>query len=165
MALGDQTAGMPAQEMTTLQGKLLRLNPDGSIPEDNPFYRTAHGKYRAIWALGLRNPFTFAVQPETGRIMINDVGQGTWEEVNEGIAGANYGWPKTEGPTADRRFRSPIHHYSVASIAGGAFCPSKISAGFPPQYQGKYFFMDFVRGWINVLDPDHPDTSRHLPRV
>ena len=156
VALGEQTAGMPSQAMTTLQGKLLRLNPDGSIPEDNPFYRTAHGKYRAIWALGLRNPFTFAVQPGTGRILINDVGQGTWEEINEGVAGANYGWPASEGPTSDRRFRGPIHHYSVASIAGGAFCPSGNAAGFPRQYQGKYFFMDFVRGWIKVLDPDEP---------
>ena len=142
--------------MTTLQGKLLRLNPDGSIPDDNPFYRAARDKYRAIWALGLRNPFTFAVQPDTGRILINDVGQGTWEEVNEGVAGANYGWPLTEGPTSDPRFRGPIHHYPVASIAGGAFCPSGPTAGFPSQYQGKYFFMDFVKGWINVLDPDSP---------
>ncbi len=164
VALGDQTAGMPAQAMTTLQGKLLRLNPDGSIPDDNPFYRTARGKYRAIWALGLRNPFTFAVQPGTGRILINDVGQGTWEEVNEGVAGANYGWPVTEGPTSDPRFRGPIHHYPVASIAGGAFCPTGATAGFPRQYQGKYFFMDFVRGWIKVLDPDHPRTRRDVRR-
>jgi acetyl esterase len=156
VAIGEQTAGMPAQVMTTLQGKLLRLNPDGSIPDDNPFYTTARGKYRAIWALGLRNPFTFAVQPGTGRIFINDVGQGTWEEVNEGFAGANYGWPVTEGPTADPRFRGPIHHYPVASVTGGAFCPSTGIAGFPSHYQGKYFFMDFVRGFINVLDPDHP---------
>ena len=98
VALGDQTAGTPAQALTTLQGKLLRLNPDGSIPEDNPFYQTARGKYRAIWALGLRNPFTFAVQPGTGRILINDVGSKTWEEVNEGFAGANYGWPLSRGP-------------------------------------------------------------------
>ena len=158
VALGDQTAGAPAQDLTTLQGKLLRLNPDGSIPADNPFYGKAHGKYRAIWALGLRNPFTFAVQPQTGRIMINDVGNSTWEEINEGIAGANYGWPETEGPTADRRFRAPIHHYSAASIAGGAFCPPEKSVGFPSRYQGKYFFMDFVRGWIKTLDPDHPDS-------
>jgi acetyl esterase len=157
VALGEQTAGMPAQAMTTLQGKLLRLNPDGSIPVDNPFYRTAQGKYRAIWALGLRNPFTFAVQPDTGRIMVNDVGQDRWEEVNEGFAGANYGWPLTEGPTTDPRFRGPIHHYAVASIAGGAFAPTGATAGFPRHYQGKYFFMDFVRGWINVLDPDHPE--------
>jgi putative heme-binding domain-containing protein len=156
VAIGEQTAGMPAQSMTTFQGKLLRLNPDGSIPDDNPFYRSAQGKYRAIWALGLRNPFTFAVQPATGRILINDVGQGAWEEVNEGFAGANYGWPLSEGPTSDRRFRGPIHHYAVASVAGGSFAPSGNGAGFPPHYQGKYFFMDFVRGWINVLDPDRP---------
>lgn len=75
VALGEQTAGVPAQRMDSLLGKLLRLNPDGSIPEDNPFFETARGKYRAIWALGLRNPFSFAVQPGTGRIFINDVGE------------------------------------------------------------------------------------------
>ena len=63
--------------------------------------------------------------------------------------------PKDRPPTGGSV--SPIHHYSAASIAGGAFCPSGKSGGFPPHYQGKYFFMDFVRGWINVLDPDHPE--------
>ena len=72
--------------MDSLLGKLLRINADGSIPKDNPFYSTAHGKYRAIWALGLRNPFSFAIQPETGRMFINDVGQTRWEEVDEGFA-------------------------------------------------------------------------------
>jgi putative heme-binding domain-containing protein len=157
VALGDQTAGAPAQSLASLQGKLLRLNPDGSIPADNPYYRTAQGKYRAIWALGLRNPFTFAVQPDSGRIFINDVGLSTWEEINEGHPGANYGWPATEGPTTDPRFRGPIHHYPNASIAGGAFCPPRTQGVFSDRYAGKYFFMDFVRGWINVLDPDHPD--------
>jgi glucose/arabinose dehydrogenase len=46
--------------MDSLLGKILRLNLDGSIPEDNPFYRTALGKYRSIWALGLRNPFSLS---------------------------------------------------------------------------------------------------------
>src|SRR5262249_41027017 len=68
VAIGDQTAGEPSQRLDTLQGKLLRLNPDGSTPGDNPFVDLARGKYRAVWATGLRNPFTFAVQPETGRI-------------------------------------------------------------------------------------------------
>ncbi len=157
VALGEQTAGEPSQRMDSLLGKLLRLNPDGSIPEDNPFSRTALGKYRAIWALGLRNPFSFAVQPGTGRIFINDVGQERWEEIDEGFAGANYGWPAAEGPTTDPRFRGPIHHYPVASVAGGAFCPTENERGFPPEYCGKYFFMDFVKGWIKVLDPDRPE--------
>ena len=61
----------------------------------------ATGANRAIWALGLRNPFTFAFQPGTGRMFINDVGQSTWEEIDDGIAGSNYGWPTTEGPTIE----------------------------------------------------------------
>ena len=156
VAIGDQTAGAPSQELTTLQGKLLRLNPDGSIPEDNPFRKTTRGKYRAIWARGLRNPFRFAVQAGTGRIFINDVGQDTWEEIDEAFPAGNYGWPASEGPTTDSRFIGPIHHYPVASITGGAFCPAGPATDFPPRYRGRYFFTDFVKGWIKVLDPDHP---------
>jgi putative heme-binding domain-containing protein len=161
IAIGDQTAGWPAQRFDTFQGKLLRIDPDGGIPHDNPYYTTARGKYRAIWALGLRNPFTFAVQPRSGRIFINDVGESTWEEVNEGVAGANYGWPEAEGPASNPRFCSPIHTYPVASVAGGAFCPERPGAGtmFPQKYRGRYFFMDFVKGWIKVLDPDHPSEA------
>jgi uncharacterized repeat protein (TIGR03806 family) len=155
MAIGDQTAGEPAQSLRTLQGKILRLNADGSIPPDNPFYQQTMGKYRAIWALGLRNPFTFAVQPGTGRMFINDVG-GANEEINEGFAGANYGWPTVDhGPTPNPRFRGPVYWYPESSIAGGAFYnPRRVQ--FPPEYAGKYFFADFKAGWIKTLDPDHP---------
>jgi putative heme-binding domain-containing protein len=154
IAIGDQTAGAPAQNLRTLQGKLLRINPDGSIPADNPFVAKTEGKYRAAWAIGLRNPFTFAVQPGTGRIFINDVG-GNFEEINEGAAGANFGWPAVEhGPTSDRRFRGPVHWYPTASIVGGAFAPATLA--WPKHYRGRYFFMDFVQGWIKFLDPAHP---------
>jgi len=53
--------------MSTLKGKVLRINANGSIPTDNPFYTTASGINRAIWLLGFRNPFTFGVQRTTGR--------------------------------------------------------------------------------------------------
>jgi putative heme-binding domain-containing protein len=154
VAIGDQTAGKPAQDLRSLQGKLLRINPDGSIPEDNPFTAETTGKYRAIWALGLRNPFTFAVQPDSGRILINDVG-GQAEEINEGVAGGNYGWPTVEhGPTTDPRFRGPIHHYPTACIIGAAFCPK--DSPWTKEYRGRYFFGDFNHGWIKTLDPDKP---------
>jgi putative heme-binding domain-containing protein len=154
VAIGDQTAGKPAQELNSLLGRLLRLNADGTIPEDNPFVGKATGKYRASWVLGLRNPFTFAVQYETGRLFINDVG-GRAEEVNEGVAGANYGWPTVEhGPTSDPRFRGPVHHYPTACIAGGAFAPVAIK--WPKEYRGRYFFGDFNHGWIKTLDPAKP---------
>jgi putative heme-binding domain-containing protein len=160
IAVGEQTAGSPSQSLGTFQGKLLRINADGTIPTDNPFFASAKGKYRAIWALGLRNPFTFAVQPETGRIFINDVGQDKWEEVNEGFRGTNYGWPESEGATRDPRFRPPIHVYPVASVTGAAFCPRGTGGMFPVEYQAQYFFMDFVQGWIKVLDPDHPKSVK-----
>jgi uncharacterized repeat protein (TIGR03806 family) len=161
VAIGEQTAGDPAQRLDTFQGKLLRIGPDGSIPPDNPFYMTAKGKYRAIWARGLRNPFAFAVHPRTGRIFINDVGGSRWEEVNEGKPGANYGWPLTEGPTTDPRFKSPLHAYDRnvgRSITGGAFYAPAVSQ-FPRRYAGKYFFCDFIDNWVRVLDPDSP---RHV---
>jgi putative heme-binding domain-containing protein len=158
IAIGDQTAGKPAQELNSLLGRLLRINPDGSIPDDNPFISRTKGKYQATWALGLRNPFTFAVQAETGRLFINDVG-GLAEEINEGIAGANYGWPTIEhGPTADPRFRGPIHHYPTACITGGAFAPRDLR--WPSEYRGQYFFADFNHGCIKLIDPAKPAVAR-----
>ena len=67
VAVGENANGANAQTLTNRLGKMLRINPDGTIPTDNPFFNTATGANRAIWALGLRNPFTFAFQPGTGR--------------------------------------------------------------------------------------------------
>jgi len=152
IGIGEQTAELPAQSLNTLQGKLLRIQRDGTIPADNPFVAQTEGKYRAIWGLGLRNPFTFAVHPRDGRILINDVG-GSFEEINVGRAGANFGWPTVDhGKPHGDGFMGPIHTYQQASIAGGAFCPDDV---FPLKYRGRYFFMDFVHGWIRTLDPDN----------
>jgi glucose/arabinose dehydrogenase len=71
IAVGENANGANAQSFSNLLGKMLRINPDGTIPTDNPFFSTATGNNRAIWALGLRNPFTFAFQPGTGRMFIN----------------------------------------------------------------------------------------------
>lgn len=160
VAVGDNNYPRDnAQLMTNHFGKILRINPDGSIPGDNPFYGQASGANRAIWALGLRNPFTFSIQPGTGRMFINDVGNNTWEEINQGAAGANYGWPATEGSTTDPRFTSPIYAYrhgsgneSGCAITGGAFY-NPATVQFPSEYSGKYFFADYCNGWIRRFDP------------
>lgn len=159
VAVGDDANGNNSQTLANRLGKVLRINADGSIPTDNPFYATAAGANRAIWVLGLRNPFTFAVQAQSGRILINDVGQNTWEEVNDGIAGANYGWPTTEGPTTNPSFVSPLYAYQHSSgtptgcaISGGAFYHPLVQQ-FPPEFFGAYFFADYCGGWIRWLDP------------
>jgi glucose/arabinose dehydrogenase len=63
IGVGDNADGSNAQTVTNLFGKILRINKDGTIPTDNPFYSQAGGRNRAIWSLGLRNPFTFAFNP------------------------------------------------------------------------------------------------------
>jgi glucose/arabinose dehydrogenase len=155
IATGDRAWGDDSQPLTTLLGKILRIANNGAIPTDNPFYDSTTGPYRAIWARGLRNPFTFAFQPGTGRMFINDVGEALYEEINEGTAGANYGWWDTQGPTTDPRFQTPFYAYGRdvgGCIAGGAFY-NPATVQFPAGYVGKYFFADFREGWIHVLDP------------
>jgi glucose/arabinose dehydrogenase len=159
IGVGENANGANSQTLSNLLGKILRINSDGTIPTENPFYNSASGNNRAIWALGLRNPFTFAFQPGTTRLFINDVGQSTWEEINDGIAGSNYGWPITEGPTSNPAFRSPIYFYghgttdtTGCAIVGGAFYNPPVPQ-FPSSYTGKYFFADLCSGWIRVFDP------------
>jgi hypothetical protein len=109
--------------------------------------------------LGLRNPYTFAFQASTERMFVNDVGAGSWEEVNEGLAGANYGWPATEGPTTNPAYESPILAYShavepsVCAITGGSFYDESVGR-YPASFDGDYFFADFCAGWVRRFDPD-----------
>ena len=158
VAVGDNANGANAQTLTTRLGKMLRITSTGGIPTDNPFFNQATGDNRAIWALGVRNPFTFSFQGGTGRMFINDVGQNTWEEINDGIAGSNYGWPNCEGfcNPPNPSFRDPIFAYmndaSTCAITGGAFYNPQIIQ-FPSNFVGNYFFADFCGGWIRRLDP------------
>jgi glucose/arabinose dehydrogenase len=159
VGVGENANSANSQSLSNLLGKMLRINSDGSIPTDNPFYNTANGVNRSIWATGLRNPFTFAFQPGTGRMFINDVGQNTWEEIDDGIVASNYGWPNSEGATANPGERGPLYYYGHGSgsflgcaITGGAFYNPSV-AQFPAAYVGSYFFADYCGGWINRVDP------------
>jgi glucose/arabinose dehydrogenase len=162
VSTGDNQTSTNAQQLTNLFGKMLRINKSGTIPTDNPFYTTASGNNRAIWALGLRNPFKFAVQPTpTGSIFINDVGEDAWEEINRGAAGANYGWNIYEGPESNPQYVDPIFAYghdgaketTGCSITGGVFYdPATLQ--LPSGYVGDYFFADFCSGWIRSRSVD-----------
>lgn len=172
VAVGDNASSAQAQSLTTRHGKMLRYTPAGTIPLDNPLLGSTTGANQAIWALGLRNPFTFGVQPGTGRIHINDVGQGTWEEINLGAPGANYGWPDTEGPTTNPAYVTPMLAYRHSSsptlftgraIVGGAFYDPTVDM-FGAAYGGDYFFADFVSHWVYRLDSDGWDTAYAFAR-
>jgi glucose/arabinose dehydrogenase len=164
VSTGDnQSPTNVSQQLTNLFGKILRINKDGTIPTNNPFYARTSGNNRAIWALGLRNPFKFAVKPTTDTIFINDVGEKAWEEINRGVARANYGWPVHEGVANDPQYVDPIfaHAYGqdgACSITGGAFY-NPTTLQFPPEYEGDYFFADFCGGWIKKFEPSTGQAS------
>lgn len=166
VGVGDNADSSQASDLRNPKGKLLRFNDDGTPPSDNPFFATQTGLARAVWASGLRNPFTFAVRPSDGRIHINDVGQNTWEEINLGAPGASYGWPATEGPTNNSGVTAPLFTYKHSAgapagsgpggffvgfaIAGGSFYPA--GGSFPAPWSGAYFFADYVSRFIGAID-------------
>jgi glucose/arabinose dehydrogenase len=160
---GDAFFPPNSQDLTNQNGKVLRLNPDGTVPSDNP---AIPGADPAIWAYGLRNPFRSVWDAPTGTFWIADVGgdDGTaYEELHQGLAGANYGWPLMQGPecvsTGCGGMTAPPYAYKhgdpdlspgliSASITGGLFYRA---TRYPAQYQGSYFFGDYANGWMRRL--------------
>lgn len=167
-----------SRDQHILLGKILRITRDGDIPPSNPFQgagtarcnvtgrTTAGQKCQETFAWGLRNPFRFAFQPGTSQFYINDVGQGTWEEIDQGLSGADYGWNVREGHCANGStsncgappagMTNPIYDYGrntgCASITGGAFVPAGV---WPAPYDGAYLFSDYVCGKIFRLVPQN----------
>ena len=92
-SVGDRGGMNRAQKLTQPSGKIHRIHPDGSIPEDNPFVTAEKDVYPSIYTLGNRNPQGLATHPVTGEIWETEHGPQGGDEVNRVIAGANYGWP------------------------------------------------------------------------
>lgn len=158
-SIGDNLVADNAQDLSTLAGKICRINLDGSTPADNPFV-TPTGQPRAVFALGLRNPFRFCFAPD-GRLFAMDVGsdgEGRREEINLIVAGSNYGWPLVEGrqpAPADPAFIDPIHDYHEGGAApvGAVYYTGQ---QFPAEYSGNLFHLEYVlnRLYRAVLEGD-----------
>jgi glucose/arabinose dehydrogenase len=155
VGIGDTEDTTLPQDLTKLQGKILRINPaayPNIIPSDNPFVGVP-GDRPEIWASGFRNPFTGAMLPGTSQLFVNDVGSDYWEEVDKVAKGGNFGWPLAEGMSTNPAFVNPVYTYphngQGAAIAGGMFYTGN---QLPPSYDGQYFFADYVRGFIRTLD-------------
>ncbi|MDQ1624261.1 MAG: hypothetical protein QOH19_2679 [Actinomycetota bacterium] len=166
-----------SRDRNILNGKILRITRTGGIPADNPFQGTGTASCRTApaaagttcretFATGLRNPFRMAFDPNASgtSFRINDVGQDAWEEINQGVKGADYGWNAREGhcartgsasncgPAKPAPYTDPIHDYShgggCSSITGGAYVPDGV---WPAAYTGAYLFSDYVCGKIFAL--------------
>jgi glucose/arabinose dehydrogenase/PKD repeat protein len=155
VSVGDHLQGQTAQELDSYNGKILRMTREGGVPAGNPFDDDAGPNLDLIWARGLRNAFRFTVDPESGRVIAGDVGEGATEEVNVVPAGANLGWPLCEGTCSTAGMTNPIHSYphagGDASVTGGFVYHG---TQFPAEYRGDYFFADYAMNWIKRLELD-----------
>ncbi|MGB3776550.1 MAG: PQQ-dependent sugar dehydrogenase [Leeuwenhoekiella sp.] len=176
IGLGDGgSSGDPgnrAQDTSSLYGSLLRIDVDGAlpyaIPADNPFVND-NSQQDEIWAFGLRNPWKFSFDSETGDLWLADVGQNAFEEINRvafDIAGVNYGWRCYEAnnlynnaidcPDQDD-ITFPINAYphtnNRASITGGYVYRGTEFPGL----QNNYIFADFVSNELGSIDASGND--------
>jgi glucose/arabinose dehydrogenase len=155
---GEHFDAAAAQSLSSPRGKIHRVNPDGTVPTDNPFYDGTGPNWDSIWALGLRNPYRAFYDAPTGKLYVGDVGgndnNNSMEEVDLGARGANYGWPNSEGPCS-APCTSPIYFYPHAGrdacVTGGFVYHG---SQFPSSYQGSYFFADYTQNWIRRLTFD-----------
>jgi len=157
------SAGDPnnnAQSLDTPLGKILRINADGSIPQDNP-YVGVEGARGEIWAWGLRNPFRASFDRLTGELWAADVGQEEWEEVDLIVRGGNYGWSRYEGthvyndavPEPENAI-FPVTEYNHddgrCSIQGGYVYRGTAV----PALYGVYVYADYCSATVFGLSPD-----------
>jgi glucose/arabinose dehydrogenase len=158
----DADANPLSRDRSDPRGKLLRVNADGTAPGDNPFFGQP-GILPEIWAWGLRNPFRFSIDPAGGAPFIADVGERNWEAIYFGVPGGDYGYPCVEGSAPFRGCNpappagsivDPIFVYghgnetppvSGRSVTGG---PVYRATAFPLDYRDRYYFADWVAGWI-----------------
>ena len=159
----DERGSITAQNTHDLRGKILHINRDGSPAAGNPYLDGVEGDPR-VWASGFRNPWRFNLQPESENLFIGDVGESTWEEINLGFRGGNFGWPLTEGPDPSGvpGVRYPIYSYPHTSPLGNSITGGDHARAnnFPELYEGNYFFGDFATSQIfrMVLDETNAPT-------
>lgn len=116
ISMGEAGSGPLAQDASSLNGKMLRINADGSIPQDNPVMPGASGR-SAVYTMGNRNPQGLAFQPGSGRAFEVEHGANTHDEINLLEPGANYGWPTASGPDPQGRFKAPLWSSGASTIA------------------------------------------------
>ena len=125
-----------AQAADDLGGKILRITPEGDIPEDNPF-----GPGSPVYSMGHRNSFGLCVDPDTGQLWETENGPSEHDEVNRIVAGENYGWPEVSGPGGGDRYVDPVIDYPNIIVPTGCAVVGT-----------RLFWADYALGSIHYAD-------------
>lgn len=146
VTIGDTGRPEQAQDPTSLAGKVLRVNPDGSAPLDNPFPGSP------VYALGVRNPWGVAVHPKTGGIYLSENGNKAHDKVLLLHPGANYGWPVVETVEGHSPFAPAVWDSGDSADSRNGMTGLMIYGGSMfPEYQGTLFFCAFRTGKLKWL--------------
>ncbi len=153
---GTGSGANKAQVKTSLSGKIFRINYDGSIPTDNPFYSSLTGQYRAIWSYGHRNPQGLAFEPQTNVLWSTEHGPSNNDELNVIEAGRNYGWDTCTGTVATcgslTDYKPAVAQYepngsTTIAISDMVF----YNANAFPEWRGNLFFVSLKTGRLYRL--------------
>ena len=148
ISTGDADDTATSQRLTSLNGKILRLNPDGSTPSDNPFISHADPNAKKVFSLGHRNSFGFTFHSHTGHLWQTENGPERNDEINRIVAGSNYGWPTVTGIARNSNFRDPILAYTPPIAPTGIISIPENSTVYPIDYRNNLLFSDFNGGKI-----------------
>jgi len=148
---GDAANSASAQDLNSLSGKILRINPDGSIPDDNPFSNSP------VFSYGHRNPQGLDWDPETGKLVITEHGPSgemgfAHDEINVVEPGNNFGWPSVVGSTESTKYVDPIIHSGDITWApsGATF----YTGDEIPELKGKFLFASLRGQHLRILELD-----------
>lgn len=145
---GDAANTANSQSLTSLAGKILRVNPDGSVPSDNPFVSNANTNAKKVFALGIRNSYGFSFHGHTGHLWQTENGPGDSDEINRITSGGNYGWPTVRGIAGDLNFLDPMLSYTPTIAPTGIIAIPEDSTVYPVAYRNNLLFVDFNGGRI-----------------
>jgi glucose/arabinose dehydrogenase len=170
VVIGDAENPLNAQNLTSLAGKILRVNPDGSAPADNPFFSNANANAKKVFSLGHRNSYGFTFHPETNHLWESENGRDDSDEINRVVAGRNYGWPTGMGILNQPGFVDPIAVFFPLPCTICVIAPTGIiaipenSSVYPEAYYNNLLVAAWIDGTIRLVipngrDPDLPGTT------
>jgi len=169
VTLGENHVAADAQNPSSLRGKILRYNADGSVPADNPF-----GSNDPVWAIGLRNPFGLAFGPD-GSLLVTDNGPsgdaGTpgsgWDEVDKVVRGGNYQWPTCYGAGIHLRGNGCVGSPPAWQSGREDVVPTGatfVSGKGPAGYQNDFVFCSYAESVLKVMPADGTRVLFNGPR-
>lgn len=154
VVIGDVAVSSNAQDLTSLAGKILRVNPDGSAPSDNPFSGSGNTNTDKIFSYGHRNSYGFTFHPSNGVLWESENGPNDNDEVNRVVPGDNYGWPIVGGMSGNPNYIDPIVAFNPVIAPTGIIAIPENSAVYPQAYRSNLLMAAWNDGTIRLIIPN-----------